>query len=100
MQVQQAKAPVLKKAADNLLNVPKFSGLRREMDAFRSENPWVEDSALFFCLITFQVDFLAHYLEALMYKLLSMIVTQADVWADQSTPDPCPKSAYHDSMAC
>ena len=55
LQVEAAKAPLLKKAADKLLNDSKFSSLRREMDAFRAENPWVEDSALFFCLIEYQV---------------------------------------------
>lgn len=55
-QVQATKDPLLKKAADNLLNGSKFSSLRKEMDAFRSENPWVEDSALFYCLITFPAD--------------------------------------------
>ena len=56
LQVEAAKAPLLRKAADRLLNESKFSSLRREMDAFRAENPWVEDSALFFCLIEYQVD--------------------------------------------
>ncbi|KAL0030183.1 hypothetical protein WJX77_001948 [Trebouxia sp. C0004] len=55
-QVEAAKAPLLRKAADKLLNESKFSSLRREMDAFRAENPWVEDSALFFCLIEYQED--------------------------------------------
>ncbi len=55
LQVEAAKAPLLRKAADRLLNESKFSSLRREMDAFRAENPWVEDSALFFCLIEYQV---------------------------------------------
>ncbi len=55
LQVEAAKAPLLRKAADKLLNESKFSSLRREMDAFRAENPWVEDSALFFCLIEYQV---------------------------------------------
>lgn len=56
VQVEAAKAPLLQKAADKLLNDSKFSSLRREMDAFRAENPWVEDSALFFCLIEYQVQ--------------------------------------------
>jgi len=55
LQVEAARAPLLRKAADKLLNESKFSSLRREMDAFRAENPWVEDSALFFCLIEYQV---------------------------------------------
>ncbi len=55
LQVEAAKAPLLRKAADKLLNESKFSSLRREMDAFRAKNPWVEDSALFFCLIEYQV---------------------------------------------
>ena len=50
-----AKKPLLKKAADRLLNDSNFKSLRKEMDGFRQENPWVEDSALFFCLIKFQV---------------------------------------------
>ena len=53
--MEAAKAPLLRKAADKLLNESKFGSLRREMDAFRAENPWVEDSALFFCLIEYQV---------------------------------------------
>lgn len=55
-EVAAAKKPLLKKAADRLLNDSKFKSLRREMDAFRQENSWVEDSALFFCLIKFQED--------------------------------------------
>lgn len=56
-QVQADRAPLLEKAADKLLDPKsKFGSLRQEMTAFRSANPWVEDSALFFCLITFQED--------------------------------------------
>ena len=55
VQVRKLKEPLLKKAADKLLKDSKFSSLRREMDNFRTENAWVEDSALFYCLITFQV---------------------------------------------
>lgn len=39
--------PLLDKAAHRLLNDAGFEVLRKEMDAFRSENNWVEDSALF-----------------------------------------------------
>ncbi|KAL3141911.1 4-alpha-glucanotransferase dpe1, chloroplastic/amyloplastic [Trebouxia sp. C0010 RCD-2024] len=54
--VRDSRIPLLKKAADRLLEEAKFSGLCREMDSFRSQNPWVEDSALFFCLIKLQED--------------------------------------------
>ena len=56
LKVRDSRIPLLKKAADRLLEESKFSGLRKEMDSFRSENPWVEDSALFFCLIKLQVS--------------------------------------------
>ena len=56
MQVRDSRVPLLKKAADRLLEGSKFSSLRQEMDSFRSQNPWVEDSALFFCLIKLQVS--------------------------------------------
>lgn len=56
MQVRDSRVPLLKKAADRLLEKSKFSSLRQEMDSFRSQNPWVEDSALFFCLIKLQVS--------------------------------------------
>ena len=55
LQVRDSRVPLLKKAADRLLEGSKFSSLRQEMDSFRSQNPWVEDSALFFCLIKLQV---------------------------------------------
>ena len=56
LQVRDARTPILKKAADALRTDSKHGTLRREMDEFRSANPWVEDSALFFCLIKFQVS--------------------------------------------
>ena len=49
------KTPLLVKAADALLNDSKFESLRHEMVSFRNENPWVEDSALFYCLAELQV---------------------------------------------
>ena len=42
--------PLLDKAAARLLSDAQFADLRKEMDAFRSENAWVEQSALFRCL--------------------------------------------------
>jgi 4-alpha-glucanotransferase len=41
------KAPLLKKAALTLLNGVEFEALRANLAAFRSSNPWVEDSAIF-----------------------------------------------------
>ena len=49
----QVKEPILKKATQRLLADAKFASLRQELDAFRSSNSWVEDSALFYCLATF-----------------------------------------------
>ncbi len=48
------KVPLLKKAADALRMGPKFESLRSEAAAFRAANPWVEDSALFYCLANFE----------------------------------------------
>lgn len=53
-QVQRVKVPLLEKAADALRTDPKFEGLRAEAAEFRSANPWVEDSALFYCLANFE----------------------------------------------
>lgn len=55
MQIRKIKEPLLKKAADRLLNDSKHKQLKAGMDAFRQENPWVEDSALFHCLANFEV---------------------------------------------
>ena len=44
------KEPILQKATKRLLSDGKFAGLRKELDAFRKANTWVEDSALFYCL--------------------------------------------------
>jgi hypothetical protein len=52
--VQRVKVPLLKKAADALRMGPKFESLRSEAAAFRAANPWVEDSALFYCLANFE----------------------------------------------
>lgn len=41
------KVPLLKKAANRLLNDAKFSKLRAELKAFEESHPWVESSALF-----------------------------------------------------
>ena len=43
----ERKEPLLKLAAGRLLNEQKFHHLRDEMSKFRSENVWIEDSALF-----------------------------------------------------
>jgi hypothetical protein len=45
--VAAAKGPALAKAARALLSDPRFAALRECMGAFRAENPWIEDSALF-----------------------------------------------------
>lgn len=45
--VAALKAPLLEKAAGRLLEGGAFAHLRSDCDAFRSANPWVEDSALF-----------------------------------------------------
>ena len=39
--------PLLDKAAHRLLSGASFEGLREQMAAFRAENEWVEESALF-----------------------------------------------------
>ncbi|KAK9824025.1 hypothetical protein WJX72_007052 [[Myrmecia] bisecta] len=49
-EVAAVKQPLLDKAADRLLNESRFGQLRGEMDGFRGQTPWVEDSALFYCL--------------------------------------------------
>lgn len=43
----QKKYPLLSLAAQRLLGEDRFQYLRDELAKFRSENPWVEDSALF-----------------------------------------------------
>lgn len=41
------QVPLLDKAALRLLQGPEFEGLRAQMQQFRTDNPWVEQSALF-----------------------------------------------------
>lgn len=41
------KVPLLKKAAKELLTGASFDALRKELDAFKAEQTWVVDSALF-----------------------------------------------------
>ncbi|PSC73026.1 4-alpha-glucanotransferase chloroplastic amyloplastic [Micractinium conductrix] len=53
--VAEWKLPLLDKAAARLLSDAQFADLRKEMDAFRSENAWVEQSALF-SVLTEQPD--------------------------------------------
>jgi 4-alpha-glucanotransferase len=55
-QIRKVKEPLLKKAADSLLNDSKHKNLKAGMEAFRQQNPWVEDSALFHCLANFEPD--------------------------------------------
>ena len=55
-QVQRVKVPLLEKAADALRTDPRFEWLRSEAAAFRAANPWVEDSALFYCLANFEEE--------------------------------------------
>ena len=50
LQVRKVKTPVLEKAADKLRKDASFKELRAGADAFRQQNPWVEDSALFYAL--------------------------------------------------
>jgi 4-alpha-glucanotransferase len=45
--VAAAKNPLLTKAAKTLLSSPKFTSLRILLDKYRSDNAWIEDSALF-----------------------------------------------------
>jgi hypothetical protein len=45
--VAATKAPLLQKAARALLAGPRFAALRERLAAFRTANPWIEDSALF-----------------------------------------------------
>jgi 4-alpha-glucanotransferase len=45
--VAAAKGPLLSKAARALLSDARFGALRECMSAFRAENPWIEESALF-----------------------------------------------------
>lgn len=45
--VADAKAPLLSKAARALLKEPRFAALRESLARFRSENAWIEESALF-----------------------------------------------------
>lgn len=48
--VRKYKAPLLAKACQRLLSDKAFGDLRKGMAAFRKENPWVEESALFYAL--------------------------------------------------
>ena len=45
--VSASKTPLLDKSAERLLLDNKFSHLRLDMEAFRSKNSWIEESALF-----------------------------------------------------
>lgn len=45
--VAEWKIPLLKKAAKNLLNGAEFAALRKELEQFKTDQPWVVDSALF-----------------------------------------------------
>lgn len=45
--VAATKFPLLKKAANKLLNDPSTAALKEEFKQFRKENSWVEDSAVF-----------------------------------------------------
>ncbi len=49
-QVRDIKTPILGKAADRIRTDASFKELRAGTDAFRQQNPWVEDSALFYAL--------------------------------------------------
>lgn len=44
------KQELLRKAADRLRQGGKFQQIREEAAEFRQQNPWVEDSALFYAL--------------------------------------------------
>nr|QKY15155.1 4-alpha-glucanotransferase (DPE1) [Polytomella parva] len=46
-QVAIVKNPLLKKASARLLKDPRFRNLHNEYLKFRTENPWIEDSAIF-----------------------------------------------------
>lgn len=48
--VYEAKIPLLDVAARRLLHDSEFGNLRKAMNQFRSSNPWVEDSAMFYVL--------------------------------------------------
>ena len=50
LQIDDAKTPILVKAADRLLAGGKFEGLLSEMKQFAKENSWCEDSAVFHAL--------------------------------------------------
>lgn len=49
-QVRDIKTPILDKAADRIRTDSKFREVRAGAEAFRQQNPWVEDSALFYAL--------------------------------------------------
>jgi 4-alpha-glucanotransferase len=48
------KVPLLHAAAKRLLTGADFRSLRAQMNAFRRENAWIEDSALFYALTTYE----------------------------------------------
>ena len=50
VQVRDVKTPILAKAADRIRTDSSFRELRAGAEAFRQQNPWVEDSALFYAL--------------------------------------------------
>ena len=56
VQVAEQKTPILNKATRRLLTDSKFSALKGELDEWRKEHDWVEDSALFYCLATFDEE--------------------------------------------
>lgn len=58
--VKDVKEKLLRKAADRLRQGDKFQQMREEAADFRQQNPWVEDSALFYAL--------SHYEEGLVDK--------------------------------
>lgn len=53
MQVAKMKTPILNKATRRLLTDPNFSDLKKELRTWRREHSWVDESALFYCLATF-----------------------------------------------
>ena len=50
VQVRDVKTPILEKAADRIRTDSSFRELRAGAEAFRQQNSWVEDSALFYAL--------------------------------------------------
>ena len=50
LQIDSSRTPILVKAADKLLSDATLKGLLLEMQTFARENPWCEDSAVFYSL--------------------------------------------------